>query len=130
MGTLKYYGDVFYKTAETTTFRRVKRVPENIQDLLTPTAIAYWFIDDGDQKWKGHSRAVRFSTNSFSVEDCELLCTALRQKYKLKPSLQKAEKTKQGIQQYCLYISTRSYPILKDLLWKHIVLSMRYKFPE
>lgn len=130
MGILKPYGDLFYKTGETTPFRRVKRVPDNIQDLFTPRMIAYWFMDDGDQKWKGHSRGVRFSTNSFSVQECELLCDALREKYTLKPSLEKAGKSKQGVQQYRLYISSGSYSILKDLIWNHLVRSMRYKFPE
>lgn len=40
-------------------------------------------MDDGDPKWKGHTRAVRISTNSFALPDCELLCQALINKYKL-----------------------------------------------
>lgn len=129
LGLLKYYGDLFYEPIYEPTFKRIKRVPNNIKELLSPTALAYWFMDDGDQKWKGHSRAVRISVNSFSKSDCELLCSVLHDKYDLRTSLQKADSSKLGIQQYRLYISAYSYEILRDLIYPQLLPSMLYKFP-
>lgn len=127
---MKYYGDLFYEAVYEPDFHRVKRVPGNIQQLLSPTALAYWFMDDGDQKWKEHSRGVRFSVNAFSQNDCELLCSVLHEKYSLRTTLQKAGKSKLGIQQYRLYVSAHSYEILNDIVKPELLRFMLYKFPQ
>lgn len=68
MGIFDYYGRLFYVPVETPTPTRawVKCVPATIEDLLTPKVLAYWYMDDGDQKWRGRSRAFRISVNSFT----------------------------------------------------------------
>ena len=45
--------------------RRKKRVAHNIEELLTPRAVAYWFADDVGSYHKARGRAYKFSTNSF-----------------------------------------------------------------
>lgn len=129
MRFLRHYADLFYVPSSETVSGWEKQVPKNIADFLTPRAFAYWYMDDGDQKWKGRSRGMRFSINSFPLEDCELLCDVLTQKYSLKTSLEKAEKSKKGTQHYRLYVSTKSYEILKDLIFLELHPSMVYKFP-
>lgn len=86
-------------------------------------------MDDNDQKWKNHSNAVRLSTNSFTKQECILLKEALGNTYSLKVSLQKAEITKSGRQQYRLYISSKSFTTLKDIILPKLFPSMLYKFP-
>ena len=56
MNIFQYYGQLFYEPSPNPTKFGfwVKRVPQKIEELLNPTIIAYWFMDDGDQKWKGH----------------------------------------------------------------------------
>lgn len=132
LGILKPSADLFYVREQTspTTWRWLKRVPPNIEDLLTPTALAYWFMDDGDQKWKHKSKAVRISTQGFTKQDCELLCQALTNKYGLQTKLVKAEVTSEGVQQYRLYISSKSYNRLRDLIYSELLPSLRYKFPN
>ena len=46
-----------------------KRVPQNINEILTARALAYWFADDGNSYQKARNRAYRFSTHSFPLED-------------------------------------------------------------
>ena len=58
--------------------RRKKRVAHNIEELLTPRAVAYWFMDDGTSYRSGRHRAYRFSTHSFPFSDQERLVQALR----------------------------------------------------
>ncbi len=132
MSIFQYYGHLFYKPSPNPTEFGfwVKRVPENIEELLNPTILAYWFMDDGDQKWKGHSRAVRISIHSFVYDDCELLQQALANKYGLQTTLQKAEISQEGIQQYRLYFSTKCYDTLRCLIYPKLLPSMLYKFPE
>lgn len=73
LGVLKHYADLFYipqpklDPTKPSSFW-VKRVPETIGDLLNSTSFAYWFMDDGGQKWSGKSRAVRLSTHGFTAE--------------------------------------------------------------
>ena len=70
--------------------RRKKRVAHNIEELLTPRAVAYWFADDVGSYHKARGRAYKFSTNSFHpnpvrvsfsaypLEDQSLLVQVLR----------------------------------------------------
>jgi hypothetical protein len=62
----------------------------SIQHLvLTPRALAYWYMDDGALKWRGKSNAVRLCTDSFTIDDINLLKKVLETKFSLKVSLQK-----------------------------------------
>ena len=62
--------------------QRTKRVPENIHDLLTPRAVAYWFMDDGYCKLIKYKNRTyinyTFSTQSFPLEDQKILVQALQ----------------------------------------------------
>ena len=113
----RFYGQQFYGGKK-------KKVPKLIHRWLTGTAIAYWYMDDGAQKWKGKSLAMRFCTDSFTKSDVQLLADVLKQKFQLKTSLQKQ---RDG---WRIYISSCSYQIIKDLIFDDVELSMRYKFPQ
>lgn len=64
-GSLRYYGNLFY-TYNPQTEKFVKEVPKNIEQLLTPRALAYLHMDDGALKWINHSNAMRLCTEGFS----------------------------------------------------------------
>ena len=113
----RFYGQQFYDGKD-------KKVPKLIHRWLTGTAIAYWYMDDGAQKWKGKSLAMRFCTDNFTKSDVQLLANVLKQKFQLKTSLQKQ---RDG---WRIYISSYSYQIIKDLIFDDVELSMRYKFPQ
>lgn len=113
----RFYGHQFYDGNK-------KKVPNLIHKWLTPRSIAYWYMDDGAQKWKGKSLGVRFCTDNFIYKDVELLTHVLSEKYSLKTSLQKKGSG------WRIYISTFSYEILKKLIFSYFVSSMVYKFPK
>lgn len=48
-------------------------VPEEITEWLTPEAMAYWHMDDGDRS----THVIRISTHRYALEDCERLRAAL-----------------------------------------------------
>lgn len=58
--------------------RFIKVVPENIEEYLTPQALAIWFMDDGTFSKK--DQTARLYTDNFTKEGVELLSMAL-QKY-------------------------------------------------
>ena len=95
---------------------KIKVVPENIADLLTPLVLAIWIMDDGT--WKP---GVRIATNCFTKQEVELLALALETKFNLKCTLQKNNNKHQ------LYIKQGSLPLLKKLILPYMVPSMLYK---
>lgn len=96
---------------------KIKVIPKNIADFLTPLALAIWFMDDGTWKKPG----VRFATNSFTKEEVLLLSSALETKFNIKSSLHKNGNNFQ------LYIKQESMCIFKELVLPYMVPSMHYK---
>ena len=83
--------DLFYPAhdPEGDGWSRNKRVPENISELLTPRALAYWFMDDGYSLNINQKRYYVFSTHSFPLEDHEILVKALRGNFSIEATIQK-----------------------------------------
>lgn len=96
---------------------KVKVIPNNISELLTPLALAIWIMDDGTWKNPG----VRIATNCFTKEEVELLKLTLETKFNLKSSLHKNNG------KYQLYIKQESIPLLRELVLSYFVPSMLYK---
>lgn len=61
----------------------IKVIPANIDILLTPISLAYWFIDDGSWTKTGIHQA----TNNFTSEDTLRLMNVMTSKYNLKCSI-------------------------------------------
>ena len=102
---------------------REKKVPKLIHRWLKVRSIAYWYMDDGAEKWKGRSLGVRFCTDNFVYQDVVRLAQVLQNKYPLKTSLQKKGKG------WRIYVSSSSYTALGALVLPYLVPSMLYKFP-
>ena len=114
----RFYGQQFYDE------KKEKRIPKIIGRLLKPRSIAYWYMDDGAQKWKNRSKGVRFCTDNFQRSQVESLAQVLQDKHQLKTTLQKQRRN------YRIYVSSDSHELLKELLWDYLIPTMRYKFPE
>jgi len=94
-----------------------KRIPTNIAELLTPLSIAYWICDDGG--WGGNS--TRLHTNSYTLEEVNMLTQALNDKFNLKCSI-----IKNGTGYY-IRISSKSMPVLQNLMDPILPSMMRHK---
>ena len=95
---------------------KVKVIPNNIADLLTPLALAVWIQDDGT--WKP---GVRIATNSFTKQEVDVVVLAWGTKFNLNCTLHKNNNKHQ------LYIKQESLPLLRKLVLPYIVPSMLYK---
>lgn len=93
-----------------------KRIPEELE-LLSPLAIAIWFMDDGSKEGK----SVKISTQSFIKEDLLRLTNHLQIKYNLEFIIRKDNS---------LYLRLNSFERFKELILKNIPKSMRYKLEE
>lgn len=130
----RFYGHQFYSDnpeqqngeidhKERDSYRRRKTVPKLIHKWLTPRAIAYWYMDDGAQKWKNNKLGYRFCTDNLTLSEIDRLTLTLREKYLLKTSIQKKGNG------FRIYISSESYCILKKLIFAFLIPGMIYKFP-
>jgi len=80
--TLNYLHDEWYRNGTSD----IKRVPLNIENNLTPLALACWAQDDGTKV----GDAFKFCTNAFPKEDIELLAKCLLNRYNIKATVQSA----------------------------------------
>ena len=65
------------------------------------------------------------ATNSFSLEECNLIVKWFAEKWGIKCTIQKS--TNNGHLQYLVYISTKSRPIFYNLVKPYFIPGMLYK---
>ena len=104
--------DLWYKD-------KIKCVPECIGQYLTPLALAIWIMDDGAKVGKG----LKFSTNSFTYNECLILIKVLYVNFKIKASIQSAGSNNQ----YIIYIWKESMNDLRNIVSPYIIPEMKYK---
>jgi hypothetical protein len=106
------YHDLFY-------LNRIKVIPNNIKDLLTPVALAFWIMDDGGLS---SSNQTLLHTDSYTLKEVELLQFTLLKKFGLRTRL--VEK-RRG--QWLIAIPIRQEIPLKDIVGAFMLDSMKYK---
>ena len=104
--------DIWYKNG-------IKRVPDCIDQYLTPLALAIWIMDDGSKNNKG----LKFSTNSFTYNDCLKLVKVLNDNFNIKASVQSAGSK----DQYIIYVWKESMNDLRKIVSPYIISEMKYK---
>jgi hypothetical protein len=109
-----YYHDLFYKD-------KVKIVPSNIHELLTPRGLAYWAMDDGTAD---HSGFVLY-TNAFTKEDVQLLLTVLKNKFDLNCAIH--TRNDKVNRPYMIYIKGDSWNKFKSLIEPYVIPHFSYK---
>ena len=98
-----------------------RRVPINIQELLTPIALAFWFMDDGSKDPSGYY----LHTQCFTLADVKRLQQALGNKFGLETSVCRDIKNEKTY--YYLYIRAGSMKKFTQLIDPYIIEPMRYK---
>lgn len=111
--SLRFYAHQFYPCGK-------KQVPKLIAHLLTPLALAVWYMDDGSIK-SYETRGRILNTQGFSRGDTERLIDALHKKFGISSRLRKQ---KEGFQ---IFIPSESYDVLVKLIEPHLITSMKYK---
>jgi LAGLIDADG DNA endonuclease family len=123
--SLKYYYHAFYKQVldpknPNRVLTKTKVVPKNISKLLTPRAIAYWFMDDGSYEDQTN-RTYLFNTQGFTPKDSQLLCNILLEQY----NIEARTNYDQGLKR--IRVLTESAPILRDLIKDYVISEFQYK---
>ena len=114
-GSLRFFAHQFYDQNS-----KKKKIPKTIRKLLTPLALAVWFMDDGQVKSRRH-RALMINGQCFSNSSLGLLQSALRDKFGIETTLKK-ERTG-----YRIYLLSKTVSVFLKTVNPHILPSMRYK---
>jgi ubiquinol-cytochrome c reductase cytochrome b subunit len=98
---------------------KIKVVPSNIGEFLTPLALTIWIMNDGTKSGTG----LKLCTYSFSYSECLLLVKVLYDNFNLKASIHSA-----GLDnQYNIYIWKESMPLLREIVLPYVHSSMKFK---
>lgn len=92
-------------------------------EILTPKALAYWYMDDG--MWPNKkANSFQICTHAYTQEQVEFICNVLNTNFNLIATLRFNK------QQPIIYISAKSYNIFKDLIYDTLIKipSMQNKF--
>lgn len=117
----KFYYDLFYPKVKDS-YKRIKRVPKNIGELLTAESLAYWYMDDGTRGAKiGKNPSYSISTHSFSYDDQLILVDALEKNFGILTTLHK-DKT-----YFKLSIKKNSHSVFRELIEPFIHPYFEYK---
>ncbi len=114
-GSLRFYAQQFYQNGK-------KIVPKLISKLLTPLALAVWFMDDGSIKSSQH-KALVIHSQSFSKFDLQRIIKILESKFQIKSVLRKRQDGKG----YVIYLLSETIDKFISLVGKNILPSMKYK---
>ncbi len=112
-GSLRFYAQQFYASGK-------KVVPKMIGKLLSPLALAVWFMDDGSVKSKNHKAKI-INTQCFSKSEVMLLIKTLEEKFQISAKLRRQ---REGWQ---IYILSESVDRFRKIIGKYVIDSMRYK---
>ena len=118
----KEYINIFYKYDEKNK-KRVKIIPNNINELLTPRGLAYWIMDDG----YFDKPNLQLCTHSFQECEVILLKDVLQNKFNLKCNIRKEKIKETNLFWYILIIKKESMQQLCNLVQDFIIPSMKYK---
>jgi len=122
-----FYSQQFY--AENSLGQRKKVVPKNIHQMLTPIALAIWFMDDGSLQTHGNSRTKNSTyilhTEGFTFQDNKILQKALGDVFGLQTSLHKD--TRENGTLYRLYIGASDSKKFREIVEPYILPVMKYK---
>jgi hypothetical protein len=98
----------------------IKRIPSNIEELLTPVVLAYFICGDGNYHKTTH--IIRLCTNSYTKTEVELFAKALHSKFNIESRLEHVRNN-----QYIIVIRKSQVPLLQNLIKEHIHPSMLYR---
>jgi len=129
-----YFGTKHYEDLEEIRqmfYREKKKVlPHSISELVTdPITLAVWYMDDGrlDYRPKSHY-AYSFSTDSFTIEEVEILKDILQKNFGIASSIQNP--ICRGKRYPKLYIGKEGRDIFTETINQFILPCFAYKLPS
>lgn len=109
---LNEFYEMFYKN-------KVKTVPNNLGELLTPVGLAYWIMDDGGKSFYGQTI---LHTRSFTKNEVKFIQTVLKNNFGLVTRIEEKK-----LNQWIIYTPLKQDVKFINIVGKYIHESMLYK---
>jgi len=120
--TLPFFTDLYNQWYVQRNGKNIKIVPNNIDELLTDLALAYWISGDGCYcKSQG---CIKLATNSFLHSEVKLLQSALSKNFDINSTINIANKEKE---QYIIRIPKQEVIKVQALVQPFMPTSMLYR---
>jgi hypothetical protein len=100
--------------------KRIKILPLEIENILTPVVLAIFVMCDGN--FHKPKKVIRLCTNNFTKKEVELLSSAIYSKFGIETRIEYVRK-----EQYILVIRKSQVPKFQQLVSSHIIPSMLYR---
>jgi LAGLIDADG DNA endonuclease family len=100
--------------------KRIKILPLEIENLLTPVVLAIFVMCDGN--YHKPKKVIRLYTNNFTKKEVDLLSYAIYNKFNIETRVEHDRK-----EQYILVIRKSQVPKFQQLVSSHIIPSMLYR---
>ncbi len=112
-GSLRFYAQQFY-------FGKRKIIPKIIRKMLSPLAIAIWFMDDGSKKSNNH-RTYIIHALGYKKPELELVIRALSEKFGITVGMHRQ------YDKWRIYIYSNSAEKFRKIIAPYVIPSMKYK---
>jgi hypothetical protein len=125
--TLPYFTDLYttwYKLDQKSN-KFIKKIPDNIKDLITPISLANWIAGDGSYKKKGNRMFIH--TNNFTEQEVNLLISILNEKFTLNTYINIQKNYKNNKSYPLITISSKDINIIRKLIKNHMPTGMLYR---
>jgi hypothetical protein len=106
----------------------IKKLPDNIYDLLTPIGLAHWYMDDGYLIISENN--FYLCTDNFTKSETEYLVFILRDKFNISCNIKKRryfDKYNNEIIHYRIRLIPKSCPDFVNIIKPYIIPCMLYK---
>lgn len=121
------FGNLFLKPYEKKgkiSYMKILPSFEILFDLISPQALAYWIMDDGQEVKRG---GITLCTDNFSYEEVLLLKSVLEKKYNFTCTIHKKINKFKTKFYFRIYIWNKDLPLLNSLIKDYMCPSMLYK---
>ena len=112
-GFLRFYAQQFYSDKE-------KIIPRVIHTLLSPLAIAIWFMDDGSWKSSAH-RTYIIHALGYRKSELNLVRKVFQKKFGIRVGIHKQ------YERWRIYVYSDSSERFRKLIEPHVIPSLKYK---
>jgi hypothetical protein len=120
--TLAFFTELQSRWYKKVNNKNIKTIPDNVEEELTPIALAYWLPGDG--YYHQTQGSIVIATNSFTPDEIDLLRSILLKKFHIDSTRIAANKSKG---QYMIRIPKREVPKVQELVKPHIPPTMAYR---
>lgn len=112
-GLLRFYAQQFY-------LDKKKIMPKMIHKLLSPLALAIWFMDDGSWKSNYHHTYIIHALG-YDKKELELVKEAIEKKFGIRVGIHKQ------YDKWRIYVYSDSSEKFRRIIKPHVIPSMKYK---